>query len=65
MNSAHLPADWQNALAAEFDQPYMQELQMFLAAEAAAGKNILPQEALRFNALQSTPLSKVKVVILG
>lgn len=65
MNSALLPTDWQNALAAEFNQPYMQELQTFLAAETAAGKDILPKETLRFNALTSTPLNKVKVVILG
>lgn len=65
MNSTLLPSDWQHALAAEFKQPYMQDLQTFLMAEAAAGKTILPPEAQRFNALHSTPLAQVKVIILG
>ncbi len=60
-----LPADWQQALATAFKQPSMQALQAFLAAETAAGKLILPPAAQRFNALHSTPLARVKVVILG
>jgi uracil-DNA glycosylase len=56
---------WQLALAAEFEQPYWHALQDFLAREAAAGKTLLPPDAMRFNALQATALDKVKVVILG
>ena len=56
---------WQSALAAEFTQPYWQTLQGFLAREQAAGKTLLPPQAMRFNALQATALDKVKVVILG
>ncbi len=56
---------WQLALAAEFEQPYWQTLQDFLAQEAAAGKTLLPPQTMRFNALQATALDKVKVVILG
>ena len=65
MNSIKLDPSWNAALQAEFSQPYMQALTEFLALEASAGKNILPSEALRFNALNSTPLDQVKVVILG
>lgn len=65
MDKHSLPPDWRDALAAEFGQPYMQDLQAFLAAETIAGKHILPATAQRFNALQSTPLAEVKVVILG
>ncbi len=65
MNSAVLPADWQDALATEFDKPYMQDLQTFLDAEVATGKQILPNTEQRFNALQGTLLPNVKVVILG
>ncbi|HPY42690.1 MAG TPA: uracil-DNA glycosylase [Thiolinea sp.] len=60
-----LDAAWQTALATEFAKPYMQKLAEFLEAEAAAGKTILPPEELRFLALQATPLTAVKVVILG
>lgn len=60
-----LPHDWQSVLENERQQPYMQNLQKFLAAEQQQGKAILPLENHWFNALQSTPLNKVKVVILG
>lgn len=65
MDKVILPADWQVALGVEFNQPYMQALQAFLDQEEAAGKTVLPTAGLRFNALQSTPLVAVKVVILG
>ena len=60
-----LDPSWKNALRAEFDQPYMVELRDFLRQEHAAGKEIFPPGPLIFNALNSTPLDKVKVVILG
>ena len=64
MTQNDLHSSWQVALGAEFDQPYMQQLMTFLAAEQK-NKTILPPEAVRFNALNSTPLDQVKVVILG
>lgn len=60
-----LEASWKQALRDEFDQPYMQALSAFLRAEKAAGKVIYPPGPLIFNALNSTPLEQVKVVILG
>ncbi|CAN1599635.1 uracil-DNA glycosylase [Pseudomonas sp. ICMP22404] len=60
-----LEPSWKQALRAEFDQPYMAELREFLRQEYAAGKEIYPPASLIFNALNSTPLDKVKVVILG
>ncbi len=60
-----LDASWAEPLKAEFEQPYMMELRNFLLAEKAAGKIIYPSGKLIFNALNSTPLDKVKVVILG
>ncbi|VVP09822.1 uracil-DNA glycosylase [Pseudomonas sp. B21128] len=60
-----LEPSWKEALRAEFDQPYMAELRNFLQQEQAAGKEIYPPRPLIFNALNSTPLDKVKVVILG
>lgn len=60
-----LDPEWLQLLQPEFDAPYMQTLRAFLAAERAAGKVIYPPGALWFNALNHTPFSKVKVVILG
>ncbi|MHA6193359.1 uracil-DNA glycosylase [Pseudomonas wadenswilerensis] len=60
-----LEPSWKDALRAEFDQPYMHELREFLRQEKAAGKEIYPPGPLIFNALNSTPLDQVKVVILG
>ena len=60
-----LEASWLTQLENEFTQPYMQNLKAFLQQEREAGKNILPKASLWFNALNSTPLSNIKVVILG
>ncbi|ERI52395.1 uracil-DNA glycosylase [Pseudomonas sp. AOB-7] len=60
-----LDASWKEALREEFDKPYMSELREFLRAEKAAGKEIYPPGPLIFNALNSTPLERVKVVIIG
>lgn len=60
-----LEAGWKAALADQFEQPYMQALGRFLREEKAAGKVIYPPGSLIFNALNSTPLAKVKVVIIG
>ena len=60
-----LEASWKHALREEFDKPYMKALGEFLRAEKAAGKEIYPPGPLIFNALNSTPLDQVKVVIIG
>lgn len=65
LSAHHLHPSWQAVLAAEFDQPYMQQLRHFLNAEQAADKVIYPPKRLIFNALQLTPFDQVKVVILG
>jgi uracil-DNA glycosylase len=56
---------WLAELESEFQQPYMQELKQFLAEEKAQKKPILPHSSLWFNALRTTPLDQVKVVIIG
>ena len=43
----------------------MQSLKSFLQSEKQQGKSILPPASLWFNALNSTPFDKVKVVIIG
>lgn len=60
-----LADEWAQALGDEFEQPYMQQLREFLLQEKAAGKVVYPPGPLIFNALNSTPLNRVKVVIIG
>lgn len=60
-----LEESWLEKVGQEFRKPYMQELKQFLLAEKSQGKSILPAGSLWFNALNSTPFDKVKVVILG
>ncbi|HHD81676.1 MAG TPA: uracil-DNA glycosylase [Campylobacterales bacterium] len=64
-NNINSESSWLKLLEDEFKQPYMQELKQFLITEQKQGKEILPEAALCFNALNLTPLEKVKVVILG
>ncbi len=60
-----LEESWKQALASEFDDPYMSALRGFLTKEKAAGKRIFPKGSEYFRALDLTPLDQVKVVILG
>lgn len=60
-----LHPSWLAHLGGEFKQPYMQQLHSFLETEMRAGKPILPEPELWFNALNTTPLDKVKAVILA
>lgn len=63
--SVQLDDSWMQALASEFEQPYMQQLSAFLRTEKTAGKQVYPAGGLIFNALNLTPLPAVRVVILG
>jgi uracil-DNA glycosylase len=65
VNAQALEPDWRAALAGEFECAYMRELRAFLQAEQRAGKCVYPPASQVFNAFNSTPLSGVKVVILG
>ena len=56
---------WSEHLSGEFRQPYMRELAEFLAEEEHSGKILFPARQHCFNALNSTPLARVSVVILG
>jgi uracil-DNA glycosylase len=56
---------WKDVLKAEFAKPYFQQIILFLKTEKAAGKIIYPPGPLIFNAFNTTPLEKVKVVLLG
>ncbi|MGJ8663827.1 MAG: uracil-DNA glycosylase [Marinicella sp.] len=56
---------WLNHLTQAFAAPSMHQLKEFLLLQKAQGKVIYPSGSLMFNALNSTPLDQVKVVILG
>ena len=60
-----LEAGWLSYLEPEFKADYMIRLRQFLIDEKLRGASIFPPGNLIFNALNSTPLEKVAVVILG
>lgn len=60
-----LEPGWLSVLAPEFQMPYMLSLKQFLQQEKQRGKTIYPKGSEFFAALNTTPLEKVKVVILG
>jgi uracil-DNA glycosylase len=63
--SAQLHPSWLTHLQQEFDSAYMHELKAFLLAQKQQSRIIYPPGSLIFNALNSTPLNEVRVVILG
>ena len=56
---------WKDALAGEFEKPYVASLVRFLREEKAAGKKVFPPGSQIFRAFELTPLPQVRVVILG
>lgn len=60
-----IDSSWITHIGNEFDKPYMRALESFLNDEKAKGKIIYPKQDDIFNALNTTPFDKVRVVILG
>ena len=60
-----MPEDWKLALIDELTSQNMDNLREFLKQEYGSGKSIYPKASQMFNAFNLTPLSNVKVVILG
>ena len=60
-----LDDSWMVHLQDEFNKSYMHDLKSFLQIEKQANKIIYPPAQLMFNALNSSPLDQLKVVILG
>ena len=65
MEEPALPPSWQPSLAPVLASREARKLGGLLKGEEAAGKRIYPPRGQRLAALELTPLSKVKVVILG
>ena len=65
MRTIQLQPSWLSRLEDQFDQPYMQNLRTFLVTRKRHRAVIYPPGSLIFNALNSTPFDRVRVVILG
>ncbi len=56
---------WKKALKEEFEKDYFPQIALHIKTEKSQGKTIYPPGSYIFNAFNSTPIEKVKVVILG
>lgn len=64
-NVIKIEDSWKEVLMDEFDKPYFKEIRQYLKSEKASRKVIYPPGPLIFNAFNTTPFHKVKVVIIG
>lgn len=64
MHEFELEPSWQEVLSEELKKPYITHLAAFVEQERSKGE-VYPSQELIFNALQQTPFTKVRVVILG
>jgi uracil-DNA glycosylase len=60
-----IDASWKEILKAEFNKPYFEQIALHIKTEKEQGKIIYPPGSLLFNAFNTTPFNKVKVVLLG
>lgn len=60
-----LDPSWRKVLAEDLEHTYFKSLLEFIDAEYQGNENIYPPKHLIFNALNSIPFEKVKVVIIG
>jgi len=65
ITTVQIEESWKELLKDEFQQPYFTALEAFLKKEKEADKTIYPPESLIFNAFNTTPVDKVKVVVIG
>ena len=60
-----IESGWKEILKEEFDKPYFQHIPLHLKTEKTQGKTIYPPGGNIFNAFNTTPFDKIKVVIIG
>lgn len=60
-----IESSWKEVLKSEFTKPYFQQIVLHIKTEKLQGKIIYPPGPFIFNAFNTTPFDKVKVVILG
>jgi uracil-DNA glycosylase len=63
--NVQIEASWKEALQSEFSKPYFLQIVTTLRTEKLSNKIIYPPGSLIFNAYNTTPLSQIKVVIIG
>ena len=63
--NVQIEESWKQILKEEFTSPYFQQIPLHLRTEKAQGKIIYPPGPLIFNAFNSTPVQRLKGVILG
>ena len=61
----NMDTSWLLALEDEFKEPYMLNLRQFLIKEKSKNKIIFPPNEKTFSSLLLTPLTEVKLVIIG
>lgn len=61
----NLSLSWRMRLEEEFAQPYFKQLLDFVESEYETYPGVYPPKDLIFNALNSTPFERVKVVVVG
>jgi uracil-DNA glycosylase len=65
MSEIKIDETWKQRLQGEFEKDYMKELRSFLKSQLQSGKEVYPQGNEIFQAFNSTPFDKTKVVIIG
>ena len=60
-----IDASWKKVLKEEFNKSYFENIVHHIKVERSQGKIIYPPGSLIFNAFNTTPFDKVKVVLLG
>ncbi len=60
-----IESSWKEILNEEFDKHYFQHIPLHLKTEKSQGKIIYPPGSFIFNAFNTTPFDKIKVVIIG
>ncbi len=60
-----MESSWKEMLESEFKKPYFKQIRDHLKTEKSQGKVIYPPGSQIFNAFEKTPVSKLKVVLLG
>ena len=64
-SNVQIEESWKSLLKEEFSKEYFQNIKHFLRQELASGKQVFPPGPKIFNALNSCPVSKVRIVLLG
>jgi uracil-DNA glycosylase len=60
-----IEAGWKEALQAEFNADYFKEIVKLLKTEKQSGQVLYPPGSQIFNAFNTTPFDRVKVVLIG